>query len=173
MLIKNISIVLSNFLICATAYAGYTTQDASGNYVSNNDDGSTTYIAQGADLTSWHTNTYRQPSYNYSYRNLVHGYHQNRYNPSEAYNFGRQIANNNNSTNYNLVANGVAALLNSKNQNSTLERSKNIVRQKYPDIEDPNSPVAQAYIAAIQRHPEYTSEENGPVLAMIAMENNS
>lgn len=54
----------------------------------------------------------------------------------------------------------------------TLERSKASVTAKYPDIEDQKSEVAQRYMKILNEHPEYLSNEFGPVLAMRDMEDN-
>ena len=51
-----------------------------------------------------------------------------------------------------------------------LESSKKQVRERYPDIDDPNSDTAKAYIKILNDKPHYLKSEYGPILAMRDME---
>lgn len=53
---------------------------------------------------------------------------------------------------------------------STLEKSKQMVRSKYKDIDDPSSEISQRYIKIMQENPQYLNSEFGPVLVMRDME---
>lgn len=53
---------------------------------------------------------------------------------------------------------------------STLEQSKKFVRERYPDIDDPDTEVAKSYLQVLNEHPEYLRSEYGPKLAMRDME---
>ena len=53
---------------------------------------------------------------------------------------------------------------------TVLEASKKEVRDKYPDIDNPDSPIAKRYYKIINDHPEYIRNEHGPKLAMRDME---
>ena len=52
----------------------------------------------------------------------------------------------------------------------TLESNKKTVRDKYPDIDDPDSEIAKRYQKIVQSKPEYLANEFGPTLAMRDME---
>lgn len=51
-----------------------------------------------------------------------------------------------------------------------LETSKKQVREKYPDIDDPNSETAKSYMKILNEKPHYLKSEFGPILAMRDME---
>lgn len=51
-----------------------------------------------------------------------------------------------------------------------LERNKQIVREKYPDLDDPDSETSQRYLKVLQSDPSLISNEYGPVEAMRRME---
>ena len=51
-----------------------------------------------------------------------------------------------------------------------LEASKKKVREKYPDIDDPQSETAKGYMKVLNSNPSYLRSEIGPLLAMRDME---
>lgn len=57
-----------------------------------------------------------------------------------------------------------------KQRLSALEAEKKVVREKYPDIDDPDSEISQRYQKVIADKPQYLSSEFGPTLAMRDME---
>lgn len=55
-------------------------------------------------------------------------------------------------------------------QLTALEQSKKTVLDRYPDLKDETSEVAQKFKEVVAKHPEYISNEYGPILAMREME---
>jgi len=53
---------------------------------------------------------------------------------------------------------------------STLEKSKQTVRERYPDIDDPDSEISRKYQKVLAENPQYLQNEFGPTLAMRDME---
>ena len=53
---------------------------------------------------------------------------------------------------------------------STLEENKKVVRDRYQDIDDPESEIAKRYQKVLSEKPHYLGSEFGPVLAMRDME---
>lgn len=171
-------------------FAGYLRQDASGNWISTDDSGNTTYANQtangnwkasnsqgttyynqGANLASW-SSSYQPVSYASPQQASQTSYsNQNVWNPMAMYQYGANLGNSNPAPYTNYVQNAAAMMMASQ-QMQLQAQNENVlqVMQKYPDLQDQNSQLYRRYCQAINRHPEYRSDINGPFLAMRDME---